>query len=479
MIWYVATALALDADGLLARAQGLSAAERSQEGWNAAVEALLLDPAVEGGPAIYRGVCEAAGLGARCAAEVKVAPAPWAAEMAALGNDIARQESLKATSKAIQDGWPRHPELFTPLWPETGGFLALKVTQGQVVDRVRRRLGDADAGLAWRSWMLLRLDPDAAGDAARRLRELGEGEVPARAPWNGAQRLAFARTLTATPALPADLYPTERRDVATHLAAELARSNRTAEMASIWAEFSGSADAAYALVYSAPPDAAVAASCRPLTRDLAVGGPLRTKLGADAFVARSTAMASEGRLGEALGWRLVAHALTPVDDGQTEVLRKAAAADIAMARHRWAHKADPTFGGILGAARQSTFVDSLRAVAQANDALIVLAATATRGGSLRAADVSAWLAVWGEVAEATARPAEARAAWTAATLVDPSAPGLVWALRGNAEERDGDREAAFGSYSKALARGQGVEAEAQRTYRGPGEWRAAAVALGG
>lgn len=470
-------ALALDSDAHLGRAQGLSAAERTQEAWEAAVEALKADPLVTGGPAVYRQVCEAAGLGARCAAEVAADPAPWDEAITALNHDIGHQQHPKSSALAVLDGWPRHPELLTPLWPQTGGFLALQVAQKSVVDRVRRSLSDADVGLAWRAWMLLRLDDGAAPAAVERLRALGEGDVPFRATWNASQRLTQARAL----AVPEGLYPTERRDVATHLSAELAKGKRLPEMAQIWADFAGTPDEPYAVVHAAldagsEADLAVAASCRPITADLAVAGPVRTKLVSDAFLARSAASVVADRAGEALGWRLVANALTPLDDGPTERLRLIATADIQAARKRWSR--EPTFPAILDAARKTAPKDPALARSQALDALFVLAGTVSQRGGLRSADVGEWLAGWGDVAEAAGLPGEARAAWVAATLVHPASSGSVWAHRATAEERDGDREAAFASWSRALARGRPVEAEAERTYHGPGAWRAAADAAG-
>lgn len=506
LFWLMAVALGapeLDIE------RGLAAMQRNayEEARRHALTALGESPNGAEAQQLYIDATSAAGFGSRALKELsayEVETPPWSALRAEFKEalDENDRKRIKAAFKGLFDNYPDHPELLAPVW---GGdslqtrIMALRIQRRYVTAKARE---NADLTKLYRiRRLVMEADNlDWLRDVDEVLAARGEPTVPSRAPYDRIGRTRYAERLATSDNLPLTGYPNELLDVVDRASKLLFKGARFARAADLYQQlqrltgvpeaWSGEAEAwrrAGKLERArSVADQAVAHAAAPRSTDLGLGNERRLR---DAL---SRALLVSSRIHEAMENPLdaqidlaLAHLFAEkvLDDKLAERLAKARRPYDVQLESRFRDRRDP-IAAVLGDAAASPEPGAIKR--NVRDALLLL--TAGTKGSLRIArspesfqtPISQPLMLRSRAEKQLGQLGLARSYAVMATLLAGRSRPWWWAERGSLQQQNGEDDAAFHSYAKARGMGvHGLEGAVAQAYIGLGDWRVAAVHVGG
>jgi len=495
---FMLAALGGEVDLEIERGRADLASERIAEARVHALTSLADDLGHAEAQHLYADVMVAGGLGSQGVVETAgLVAEPWIYERAvervreALRDEDPKEAALAA--RAIRERWPDRPDLGAVLWEAElpGGRLARERSRHLL--QVRAALqGDPDPLYAYRAYRLMVTVGADPSQAAEVLAQLGEDVVVARPPLTRFERseLARAEALKAEPVVP-EARPADALDLAERIGQNLLVEGRVEDAAAMWSAFRQERDSAEAATAHAGvllegeafeealkvADHALSLAVEPTDRDLAARDQdeLRARL-VDASWMRARALEGAGELPSALVALRLASMLrgAPVDEGMEKRLRLRTVSTADGLRSR--------YGGAVPASRAlrraevAAEADPEAAEMALGDALFLYALVAKPTAEEWAGPyrlVAQWL-----VSKGAAR--DARVA--AAVVVNLVGDADSWATQAALQEEAGFQSAAFASWASARAAAPAestvdYSSALQRTYAGPGDWEAAAVAV--
>ncbi|MEQ1565024.1 MAG: hypothetical protein ABMA64_05255 [Myxococcota bacterium] len=470
-----------------------------------ALEALSADPSLGSAQQLYLDATTAGGYGSRGLFELvgfEPGVPPSAGAVLALDRAVeaGRWTAVRDATAALMAEWPQAPDLLRPLW-DSSDRRVVRLRQRFV------RVAAAPATLAAAPieslYRLRRLVVETGGGEARavieqQLTDRGESAPPGRPPLDRLARIDLALQLSKepVPVVPSG-YPSESYEVATHLEQPLATARRYRHVALAWQQVQQVSDRSGAWTNEAAAwlaegsldkaavvaDEAVLQACRSRHEDLgALNRERQRQELAAAYLVRAKVSERKGEPTRA--WSEYATAVVlaggSVDDPLGERLEEAsrAAAQGLLATYGDAAPAERA----LAEARKAT--DPAVVATITADARF-LATWGQRRVLADAVDVYAELLgtsfrILAEAERDVGRIEQARAAIVTATVLTGEAHPRWWALRGELQDRSGETDAAFASWSVARGLGvRGLDVDLGRVYLGPSGWTVAADNLGG